>query len=134
MEKEIKEMQKEIGCDAGSVWLRDEEDDNILYPYIFLGEKSLNLQGMVLNIDTGICGHCVKYQEEIITNDMSTLSMWYSQADTKTGFTTNNIICLPIIIDDYCYGCVQLLNKETGFNDNDVKIARKMIDFIIENI
>lgn len=134
MEKEVTEMKERIGCDAASVWMRDEEDENLLYPYIFLGPNSKALEGKVLDIHSGLCGYCVRNAKELVSNDMTVEKEWYSQMDEMTKYSTYNIVCLPIIVYDECMGCIQLLNKEGGFNEDDLRECRKMVDFIIENL
>lgn len=132
MEKEIFELQKKINCQASSVWLKE---GDTLYPYIFFGEGSDFLRNFSMKSDQGICGFCVTHNVEIMSNDLRSDKRWSDLADRKSGFTTRNIICFPIVIYDEVYGCVQLLNKIDGdFTEEDVKICREIIDYIIENL
>lgn len=134
MEREVIEMQREVGATAGSVWMRDDDDENLLYPYIFLGSHSKELENMEVPIDTGFCGYCVRHKVELISNDMSKEEKWNSNVDKRTGFHTENMICLPIVVYDECIGCVQLLNKPGGFNERDVQICHEIVAFIIDNL
>lgn len=131
MEKEVIEMQKSINCESACVWML--EDDH-LYPYIFLGPNSKALEGLELTLDQGLCGYCVKNREEIISNDLEHDQRWFAGADKKTSYHTENIVCLPIILYDECYGCVQLVNKKGGFDDHDIAVCRKIVKYIVEHM
>lgn len=130
MEKEVKAMQQYVGCDASSVWLI--EDDEIR-PYIMYGSAYEKLEAVSLSMGSGICGYCIDHNEEIISNDLLNDTRWNQFVDQKTGFTTKNLMCLPITIEDEVYGCVELVNKREGkFTEDDVAYCKKMIQELIE--
>lgn len=86
MEKEVIQMQNEIGATAGSVWMRDEDNENLLYPFIFLGTHSQELEDTVVPIDKGFCGYCVSHKVELVSNDISKEDKWNANVDKHTGF------------------------------------------------
>lgn len=131
MEKEVREMKEQIGCDAASVWLAE---GDVVYPYIFVGPKGEKLEGLELKRGQGLCGYCIEHGEELLINDLTSDPRWYQNADERTNYATYNLIALPIIINGESVGCVQMVNKEGGFVEADVGICRKLVSMMVENL
>lgn len=133
MEREIYNLQKDIRCESSCVWLKEEES-NELYAFIYLGPNSLQLENVRVPVGKGLCGCCVEQKKPLISNDLENDERFFKQADMITKYNSKNVICLPIIIYDECIGCVQLLNKENGFTDDDIKIGWEMVSYLIDNL
>lgn len=131
MQKELQELQDSVGCESSSIWLRE---DDLIYPFVFLGPNSLALEQVEIPYDKGLCGYCISRKEKLISNDLAGDERWYKLADEITKYKTNNIICLPIIIHNDCVGCVQLLNKPGGFNDEDIARGWDMVSYLINHL
>lgn len=131
MQKELQELQDGIGCESSSIWLREAD---IIYPFVFLGPNALALEEIEIPYDQGLCGYCISRKVEIISNDLEHDKRWYRIADEITKYRTKNIICLPIIIHGECSGCIQLLNKHSDFNANDIQKGWDMVSYLIENL
>ena len=134
MEKEIGRMQEKINCEATSVWVYD-EDESIIYPFFCTGPKSKELKQVVLKPGEGVCGYVIEHNEPIIVNKVEGDPRWKSSVDDNTGFETRNIICLPIVIDGFVYGCVEFLNKNDGdFNQEDIDACKEIVQFMADHI
>ncbi|MBE9546813.1 MAG: HD domain-containing protein, partial [Proteobacteria bacterium] len=74
------------------------------------------------SIDQGIAGKVAMTGETIISNDVYNDSRFDSGIDSKTGYTTRSMICVPIYnYDGDMIGVGQILNKENGdFTEEDV--------------
>ena len=49
----------------------------------------------------------------------------FEGVDERTGFSTNSILCGPIVVDDTAIGAIEVLNKVEGtFNDDDLVVLR----------
>lgn len=132
MEQEINDLQLLIGCEAATVWM---VEGDVIYPYILFGEHTDGLRDLELPIGQGLCGRCVAENVEIISNDLVNDPRWYQKADSATGFVSKNIICLPIIVQEEVYGCVQLLNKTEGdFTEKDISICRDIVELICDKL
>ena len=77
---------------------------------------------IVIPSDKGIVGYTLKVKKPVITNDPYSHEAFLSEIDTKTGFKTKSIVTTPIFDSNRnIIGILELLNKEGGFNDEDVK-------------
>jgi signal transduction protein with GAF and PtsI domain len=72
--------------------------------------------------DQGIVGHTIKVRKPIIANDVYSNPHFLSEVDKQTGYKTHNIITAPIFSSEReIIGVIQLLNKEGGFDNKDMK-------------
>lgn len=72
--------------------------------------------------DKGIVGKTLKIKKPIIENDVYSSSTFFKDIDKMTGYKTNNIVTAPIFNNDKeIVGVLELLNKDGGFTENDLK-------------
>ena len=72
--------------------------------------------------DKGLVGHTIEVKKPIIENDAYSNSHFLKDIDEGTGYKTNNIITAPIFNSQRdIIGVLELLNKENGFDNDDVK-------------
>jgi GAF domain-containing protein len=107
---------------------------------IFLHDKKKKILWTTLadNIDTitiddtkGIAGQTLKEQKEIIVNSPYSDSNFLTSIDVKSGFMTKNLASFPIFNSSKeIIGVLQLLNKEDGFNTQDIRFIQFFIHYI----
>lgn len=93
------------------------------------------VEKIVVPADKGIVGQTLQTKKAIIENDVHSNPAFLVKVDEKTGYTTKNLITTPIFnYEQEIVGVLQLLNKEGGFSDEDVKymkfFSRSLGDFI----
>ena len=70
-----------------------------------------------------IAGKVISSGKSMINNDLERHQGYHTLMDTKTGFVTRSMICVPLVIDDESYGAIQIVNKKHGvdgqFDTND---------------
>jgi signal transduction protein with GAF and PtsI domain len=72
--------------------------------------------------DKGIVGQTLKEKKPLIVNDPYAHPDFLSEIDKKTGYKTDNIITAPIFDSNRkIMGVLELLNKEGGFDNEDMK-------------
>ena len=72
--------------------------------------------------DKGIVGQTIKEKKPIIVNDAYSHPDFLSEIDKETGYRTKNIITSPIFDSNRrIIGVLELLNKEDGFDNEDMK-------------
>jgi len=77
---------------------------------------------IVLPADKGLVGHTIKIKKPVVANDAYEHAEFLAEVDERTGFKTENIVTAPIFDSQRkIIGVLQLLNKEGGFDDEDVK-------------
>jgi len=113
----ISEYVKDVvGADRCSIFINDAEK-NELWTTIADG-----VERIVISSTEGIVGRVLDLEEPIVVNDTSSHPDFLSKIDTKSGYKTNNIVASPIFDSSKkVAGVLEALNKEGGFDDDDVK-------------
>lgn len=106
-----------LNADRCTVFLIDRER-NELWSRIALGIGSEEIR---FPLDKGLAGHVAITGETIHIKNAYTDSRFNKEIDIQTGYTTNNILCMPIRNIKYeIIGVFQVLNKYSGeFTDSD---------------
>jgi len=104
------------GADRCSIFINDVEKKR-LWTTIADG-----IDKIVISSDEGIVGRVLKERETIVVNDVSSSPYFLSKIDSESGYKTNNIIASPIFDSTReVAGVLEVLNKEDGFDDDDIK-------------
>lgn len=70
----------------------------------------------------GIVGHTLSVRKPILENNPYSNTHFLSDIDKKTGYVTHNLITAPIFNSKrQIIGILELINKEGGFTDEDIK-------------
>jgi len=88
---------------------------------------------MTLKSNMGIVGYAFHKKTTIIENDTHSSQLFFKTVDTKTNYTTQTILAVPILQDNKRIGVIELLNKKDGFNSND-KAYIEMFSKLLINI
>lgn len=117
------EIKLVLNADRCTVFILDKEK-NELWSKVALG---LETQEIRFSADSGLAGHVVKTGETINIKDVYSDPRFNKEIDQKTGYKTENILCMPIRnMSHEITGVFQVLNKKDGdFNqkDEDLLIA-----------
>ena len=72
--------------------------------------------------ESGIVGHTIAEKKPIVENDAYSNPHFLKEIDEQTGYKTENLITAPIFNSKrQIIGVLELLNKEGGFDSDDVK-------------
>ncbi|MBU0720339.1 GAF domain-containing protein [bacterium] len=105
-----------IGADRCSIFIYD-VNKNELWTTLADGVEKI-----VVPSDRGIVGHTLKVKKPVIENDAYSNPHFLSDIDKETGYRTQNIVTAPVFNSKReIIGVLQLLNKEEGFDNDDVK-------------
>lgn len=107
-----------VGSEAGSLLFID-ENTHELYFDVATGEKGGKLKTIRLKKGEGIAGWVAEHNEPAIINDALTDPRFFTDADKKSGFTTRNLICIPVRTKDKIVGVLEAINKKDAAFDND---------------
>jgi adenylate cyclase len=114
----------ELGCERSSLFLND-PDTNELFSRVAQG----NIKREIRMLNTsGIAGHVFTSGEPLIIHEPYSDPRFNSSIDEQTGFTTRNIVCVPIrTVKGAIIGVAQSLNKRGGeFTQEDLEILAAM--------
>jgi K+-sensing histidine kinase KdpD len=119
------EVRNVLGCEGTGVVLYDEENDDFYW-------RSVQDEGSLLSSareeiriprDKGVAAWVFDNRKPALVNDAANDPRIYRKVEDKSGFTTRNMICVPLRTPDTALGVLYALNKDAGdFTDEDVEI------------
>lgn len=114
-----------LNCAAGSLLLVDHETGEYVFEAA-TGPVGAELVGKRLAPGTGLVGKAVETRQPIIVNDVRRTKDWSEKTDQATGFQTNDLLVVPMIIKDQVTGVIEVLNRRDGlpFNTDDQELLK----------
>jgi signal transduction protein with GAF and PtsI domain len=114
-----------VGADRCSIFIYNAKEHR-LWTTIAEGVERIEV-----DVQEGVVGHTIRTQEPIITNDAYAHPHFLPKIDKETGYKTHNLITAPIFDSKrIIIGVLELLNKEGGFNEEDVKFMKFFAHYI----
>jgi two-component system, OmpR family, phosphate regulon sensor histidine kinase PhoR len=118
-------VRRTLNVGSVSVGLIEQPSGDIIFVDILMGDLFRNLPTIHLKKGQGIAGWVSENRQPIIVNDVYTDKRFYASIDQQSGFQTNNMICIPLQIEDRVIGILQAINKQNGnFNENDLRLLQ----------
>ena len=120
------QAKKLVNADRCSVFMVDKEE-NILWSKISDG-----IGRIVISKDSGIVGDVYNKQESEIVNAPYDDDRFLPNIDKKSGYTTRNMICVPIFDSKRdVMGIIQLLNKSRfDFDEKDLEMLTFFANYV----
>ncbi|MCM2285937.1 MAG: GAF domain-containing protein [Desulfobacula sp.] len=117
-----------MGTQRSSVFLYDEKTDE-LWSLVATGMENCEIR---ISAKVGIGGWVFKHKESLSLNEAYKDPRFNVGVDCKTGFKTENILCVPLINSGgHCIGVLQALNKKKGkFTDVDTTFLSAISDYV----
>jgi len=119
-----------MNAEASSLMLLD-RDTGELYVSMPTGPAKMLVAGKSIPKSKGIAGWVVENKRPYITNDVSQSEYFFGEL--AEGFTTKNIICVPLINrENQVIGVMQALNRRNNedFNSRDVPVFQALASHI----
>jgi len=111
--KYVKEI---IGAQRCSIFIYDAKADKM---WTTLAD---GVEKIILPADKGLVGYTRKVRKPVMANEAYSHPEFLPEIDATTGYITKNIITAPIFSSKReIIGVMELLNKEEGFDDEDVR-------------
>ncbi len=79
-----------------------------------LGPNSEKLLGQTLRIGEGIAGHVARSGDIAIVGEARGDNRFTSRIDAHIGFSTQNILCVPLRVRERILGVIEVVNRENG--------------------
>ena len=110
----------ELGAERSSLFLNDPQSGEL---YSRFAQGNFQREIRIIN-DSGIAGSVFQSGKGRIIHDAYTDKSFNSSVDERTGYTTRNMICVPIkTVKDEVIGVAQVLNKKKGrFTKEDLTL------------
>ncbi len=127
-----------LGTEGSNIVLRDPESGDLVF-YMGSGEKYIKLESFHLAEGEGITGWCVRTGMPAIVNDTRRDPRFSGRADAESGFTTRNILCVPLRVNNETIGAMSVVNKKHGadFDERDrvfCEAVASQIGVAIQNV
>jgi len=122
VEVALRSALEEVNAEAGSILLADPESKQLVF-LVSIGEKPVP-RGTAIPWDQGIAGQVFQTGKPVSTSHVKEGGIHYSAVDQLTGFTTRDMISLPLRRwKDEPIGVLNVLNKRNGvLNENDLTL------------
>lgn len=118
-------ISKEVlNCDAASLMLYHEATNDLAW-HVALGDKAGKLKEMGrLKMGQGIAGWVAENRQSALVADTATDNRFFKGADTRTGFQTRSIVCVPLLLGEKLVGVLQALNPlhKKFFDGHDLEV------------
>ncbi len=111
-----------LDCEAGSLLLVDEQTGESVFE-VALGSVGSELEGQRLPPGAGLVGKAVMTKKALIQNDVKRSEDWFN-VDEQTGFSTKDLLVVPLVVKDHVIGVLEILNKKdrSPFNTKDLEL------------
>lgn len=102
-----------LSCEAGTLFLMDNQTDELIFEVVH-GPVAEALVGQRLAPGTGLAGQAVTTGRPVIANDAKRRMEWSETSDENTGFNTQDLLVVPMRIQDRVIGVIEVINKTNG--------------------
>lgn len=108
-----------------------DEDTNELRFEIVVGDGAEKIKDLRLRLGEGVAGWVAKERKPLLVPDVSKDSRFCRKADEVSNFTTQSIICVPLMTRGKCLGVIELINKAEldSFVEDDLLVLTTLADY-----
>jgi len=112
-----------LDASASALILIQEESGELVFEYTH-GEMGDLLRKQRTALNEGFAGWVAAHGQPIVSNHARSDPRFNPQVDTRTGFLTESVVCVPIQIRGKTIGVLEVLNKrsEGGFDAEDLSL------------
>lgn len=126
LDKIMAKVCEVLNVEAATLFLIDLEKKELKFE-IVKGEKSQIIEQsysqLRVPLGRGISGWVAQMGKPVISTDPEHDMRFYKDIDKITGFTTRNLLCVPLILQNKIKGVIEVINKKEGnFEDIDTQI------------
>jgi multidrug efflux pump subunit AcrA (membrane-fusion protein)/GAF domain-containing protein len=115
-----------LDAQAGSLWLVDKKNNQNIC-HLAEGPAKKGVLGLRLPQGKGVVGAVIQSKEPDVILDCSQDDRFSKDIDSRTGFVTRSMICVPLVIDNETYGAIQIVNKRHGVNGQFSEDDRELV-------
>ncbi len=119
----IRQVHTSWNVEATSLWLVNEARRTVRV-LANMGTASDVMARIEVPLGQGLVGHTAKTGQWIYTNDAGQHPLHFGEVDSRTGFSTQSLLCVPLVFRRRVIGALELVNKLDGpFDGRDVERA-----------
>ena len=107
----------------GAILLQEPESGQLQFA-VTVGRTEHPLTNRRLAPGQGLAGWVAQTREPILVNDVQADPRFYDGIDRATGFTTESLLCAPLVHRDEVIGVLEVVNKRRGaFTQEDLQLV-----------
>lgn len=116
-----------IQTEAASILLLDEATGQLRFAYAS-NIKAHEMEEIVVPIDSSIAGWILTHNEPRVIEDLKRETQHFQGVDNKIGFSSRNLLGVPMRTHERVIGVMQAMNKISGarFTDEDIVTLRTL--------
>ncbi len=131
MKHAVQSVCRLTGAEAGSLLLVDQFTGHLDFEVV-IGEKDELLPFFRVPKGQGIAGWVVENDLPLIVPDVKNDERFFNFTDKELGFTTRDMIAVPLRVNGSVIGVLQAINKTSdSFNHDDLKLAMAFANQIV---
>lgn len=113
-----------LEAEAGSLMIVDQAKGDLIIE-LTSGGSDTDVVGSRIPPGQGIAGWALEHREPVLVDDPDSDPRFFRDVDEATGFTTTDILAVPMLAWDRPVGVLELINHlgEGAFTQNDVHLA-----------
>jgi GAF domain-containing protein/anti-sigma regulatory factor (Ser/Thr protein kinase) len=114
--------QELFDAEAASIALIDENGQTLTFR-VAVGAGADGIVGQQLPIGEGVAGWVARTGQPARVANTRQDERWIADLDRQSGFTTRNIMCAPMIVEDRTIGIVEIVNRRIStFSEDDLQL------------
>lgn len=116
-----------IDAGAAVLMLIDEKTNELVFE-VTHGPGTAGFRQQRVSMNEGVVGWVASHGEPVIINNVAEDPRFSREVDTRTGFLTQSVLCVPLQIKGKTIGVLEVLNKFSGdgFDEEDLQVALTM--------
>jgi signal transduction histidine kinase len=99
-----------VGAESASLIIHDHARDTLVI-LVPTGPGAEAVRDQEIPKDTGIAGWVYRNSESVICNDTGIDSRFYASIDAASGYTSRQILCVPLNVKERRLGALEAINK-----------------------
>lgn len=118
------ELERDVvDAETGSILLLDSSGEYLEFA-VALGDAANILKNHRIKVGEGISGYVAREKKPLLIRDVSLDKRFNAYFDSKTGFQTRSVLCVPIQSPDRLIGVAQVINRVDGgsFTEEDLAL------------
>lgn len=102
-----------LGAQGASALLLSDDADELIFTAA-LGTHAQRLIGLRVKMGEGVAGRVAQTGETAIVNEAREDARFSRRIDASIGFTTHNLICVPLKVRERVLGVIEVVNRADG--------------------
>ena len=116
-------IRRMLNVETISIGLVEKGSGDIVFVQTFMGPLFKQLPTVRIKGDQGIAGWVATHGQPLIINNAYKDERFFAKIDLSSGFRTQSMLCVPLMVEQQVIGVMEAINKQSGyFSENDQRL------------